>query len=165
MEQNEDASDSDADSADTLEQTSLMAQFVLLLMGLLTHLVNLLQTTDEDIEADSELKKSPVIIVITIALSCIAVIAVGAPFAATYWLYKHPEDQQLARRLAPLEKWLAPLDAVESRLEFSAQYISTYAYQAVGVVDEEGEDGADGGRLDNSQETLPDSAGAGGSSP
>ena len=66
MEQNEDASDSDADSADTLEQTSLMAQFVLLLMGLLTHLVNLLQTTDEDIEADSELKKSPVIIVITI---------------------------------------------------------------------------------------------------
>eukprot|EP01046_Picozoa_sp_COSAG06_P037043 COSAG06_NODE_4142_length_4531_cov_19.196977_1_plen_1158_part_10 len=78
---NEDASDSDADSADTLEQTSLMAQFVLLLMGLLTHLVNLLQTTDEDIEADSELKKSPVIIVITIALSCIAVVAVGAPFA------------------------------------------------------------------------------------
>ncbi len=162
---NEGASDSDADPADTLEQTSLLAQFVLLLMGLLTHLVNLLQTTDEDIEADSELKKSSVIIVITIALSCIAVVAVGAPFAATYWLYKHPKDQQLARLLAPLDKWLAPLDAVKSRLEFAAEYIGTYAYQAVGVVEDEGEDGADGGPLDNSQETLPDSAGAGGPLP
>jgi hypothetical protein len=157
----EDASDSDADSADTLEQTSLIALFVMQMMGLLTYLVNLGEPSDKDIKmsADPSVRKSPVSVVITVGLTCVAMVAAIAPFAATYWLYKYPGDQRLARHLAPLQKWLAPFDAAERRLEYAARYIGAYDYQAVESdekQEEEEEQGDDGRLLDSSQEVLPD---------
>lgn len=141
----EDVSDSDADSADTLEQTSLIALFAMQLMGLLTYLVNLGEATH-------------VSVVITVVLTCVAMVAAIAPFAATYWLFKHPGDQRLARHLAPLEKWMAPFDAAERRLEYAARYIGAYDYQPVegDEKQEEEEEGDEARLLDSSQEVLPD---------
>jgi hypothetical protein len=112
---------SDADTADTLEQISLIATLVLLMMGLLSYLVNLSQPTTKELEADTTLETSGLVTAVTVALATVALIAAMTPFAATYFLYKHPDDRHLALMLKPLERWLAPCETASGGNEGKSQ--------------------------------------------
>jgi hypothetical protein len=107
--------ESDADAADTLEQIALVSMFVLLMMGLLTYLINLLPESDP-------------VTVITVALSCVALVAAAAPFVATYWLYTHPDDKRVALWLAPIGRCLSPIEKAAEAV--------THAYETVSATDD-----------------------------
>jgi hypothetical protein len=107
--------ESDADAADTLEQIALVSMFVLLMMGLLTYLINLLPESDQ-------------VTVITVALSCVALVAAAAPFVATYWLYTHPDDKRVALWLAPIGRCLSPIEKAAEAV--------THAYETVSATDD-----------------------------
>ena len=103
--------ESDADAADTLEQIALVSMFVLLMMGLLTYLINLLPESDP-------------VTVITVALSCVALVAAAAPFVATYWLYTHPDEKRLALWLAPIERCLSPIEKAAEAVTHANETVS-----------------------------------------
>ena len=120
--------------ADTLEQVALVSLFILLLMGLATHLVNKLAPDDDKhpmASADGrhedgagghggndEHKEPPLTVVgfISAVFGFVALVAAALPFVATYWLYKYPENTRIAEFLAPIDLWLAPLDRAYQKL-------------------------------------------------